>query len=220
MHPLRDLLEPQGESLIVAGAAPTIKVHMHTAHPDDVQTIAAKHGTLTRIKVENMAEQHHVLVVDARPNRSPSPRWCRGRGSSASRASWAPTSRSPCRTTRIRACEDLLVGVNATLSDTVYSLPNDPNVALAAREVAALTTKTVIVVPTRDIVRGLAVQLAFGGAETAPTEAEILAVAGRVRAAALFFAGKDSSVDGVAVKKHAPAATIDGALLTRSRSRR
>ncbi len=64
-HPLRDLLERRGDSLIVAGAAPTLKVHIHTADPDGVKALAAKHGRLTREKVEDMERQHSLLVVDA-----------------------------------------------------------------------------------------------------------------------------------------------------------
>jgi hypothetical protein len=110
--------------------------------------------------------------------------------------------------------EDLLIGVNASLGETVYLLPNDPNVALAAREVGALTGKRVIVVPTRDPVAGLAVLLQLGGAAE-PVSPETLAGAlVQVHSASVFFAGKDASVGGVAVAKNAPAATIGGSLMT------
>ena len=59
-HDLRHLLEPRGESLLVIGAPPTIKVHIHTDNPDRVQDIAGRHGRLTRVKVDNMERQHQV----------------------------------------------------------------------------------------------------------------------------------------------------------------
>ncbi|GAC1589419.1 MAG: DAK2 domain-containing protein [Candidatus Velthaea sp.] len=213
-HPLRDLLAPRGESLIVVGATPTIKVHIHTGDPDEVKAIAGKHGTLTRVKVENMEEQHNVLI-DAPPHKAfsvaavvPGPGYeAIARELGADVTIPTPGGANP-------SVRDLLVGVNATLTDTVYLLANDANVALAAREVPALTRKSVIIVPTRDIVQGLAVLLDLGGLEQAP-ELEALEERMRtVQSGSVFFAGKATSVGGVAVKKGAPSASHGRGLLT------
>ena len=104
--------------------------------------------------------------------------------------------------------------MNATLTSRVYLLANDPNVALAAREVDALSAKDVTVVPTRDIVHGLAVLLALAQRDALPEAAGIDAAIAGVSSAAVFFAGKDASAGGVAVRAGAPAALIDGRLLT------
>jgi len=109
--------------------------------------------------------------------------------------------------------EDLLIGVNASLAQTVYLLPNDANVALAAREVAALTAKTVIVVPTRDPVAGLAVLLRLGALEQPVSGAALAPILAETGSASVFFAGKDASVEGVAVRKGAPAASSGKRLL-------
>ncbi|GAC1418998.1 MAG: DAK2 domain-containing protein [Candidatus Velthaea sp.] len=215
-HPLRDLLAPKGESLIVVGAAPTIKVHIHTGDPDGVKAVAGKHGTLTRLKVENMEEQHNVLI-DAPPHKAfsvaavvPGPGYeAIARELGADVTIPTPGGANP-------SVRDLLVGVNATLTDVVFLLPNDANVALAAREVAALTKKTVIVVPTRDIVQGLAVLLELGALEEAPPLGMLEARASAVRSGSVFFAGKQTSVGGVAVKKGAPAAASADGILTAS----
>ena len=65
-HPLRDVLEPHGDSLLVIGAAPTIKVHVHTGRAG-AGARRSPPGTarVTRRKVEDMARQHTLLVVDA-----------------------------------------------------------------------------------------------------------------------------------------------------------
>ncbi|HEY0613681.1 MAG TPA: hypothetical protein VGC96_03530, partial [Candidatus Elarobacter sp.] len=109
---------------------------------------------------------------------------------------------------------DLLVGVNASLAQTVYLLPNDPNVALAAREVAALSAKQVVVVPSADPVAGLAALLRLGGAEEPLADGVLARALDEVRSASVFLAGKDASVDGVAVRKSAPAASIGKRLLS------
>jgi uncharacterized protein len=212
---LRALLEPFGDALIVAGAQPTLKVHVHTGRPEAVQAAAAPHGALTRLKVEDMARQHRLLVVeDAAPSGFgvvavvPGPGFARiARELGADETVLMPAGANP-------SVAELLVGVNATLTQHVLLLANDPNVALAAREARALTQKDLTVVPTRDIVRGLATLLVLGDRDADPESAALVAAAAAVGAAAVFFAGKDASVGGVAVRPGAAAATIDGRLLT------
>jgi DAK2 domain fusion protein YloV len=213
-RPLRDALEKHGDSLLVIGAAPTIKVHLHCAEPEAVRALAGRHGSVTRWKREDMAEQHNLLVVDD-PERPvgiaavvPGPGFERiARELGAEVTIPVPPGANP-------SVRDLLVGVNASLAPTVYLLPNDPNVALAAAQVPALTAKTVIVLPTSDPVAGLALLLRLGGAE-APVDLDLLLPAlDGVRSASVFFAGKDAGVGGVRVAQGAPAAAIGKRLLT------
>jgi DAK2 domain fusion protein YloV len=211
---LRDLLASFGDSLIVAGARPTIKIHLHTGRPDDVQAATAGHGTLTRLKVEDMARQHRLLVVEPAAQAFavavvvPGPGFDRiARELGADVTIPVPHGANP-------SVEDLLLGVNATLVSQVVLLANDPNVALAAREVGALTEKRVTVVASRDIVHGLAVLLALAGRAAAPEPDAIAAALASVTSAGVFFAGKSTNVGGIAVREGAPAATVDGRLLT------
>jgi len=213
---LRDELARHGDSLLVVGAAPTIKVHVHAADSEAVRAVAGRHGTVTRWKREDMAEQHNLLVVDA-PSKAVGfaavvpgagfDRIARELGADITIA--APPNGNP-------SVRDLLVGVNASMADTVYLLPNDPNVALAAREVAALTAKRVVVAPTADPVAGLALLLRAAGANPPLGDGEIADALASVRSASVFFAGKDARVDGVAVAKGAPTAAIGKRLLTGS----
>jgi DAK2 domain fusion protein YloV len=213
-HALRDLLAPHGDSLIVAGSSPLLKVHVHARNPADVQTLASKHGTLTRLKIEDMAQQHRLLVVEVAPQAFGIAAVVPGAGFERIARELGADVTIPVPRGANPSVEDLLVGVNATLTSRVYLLANDPNVALAAREVGALTEKDVTVVPTRDIVRGLAVVLALAGRDAVPAAGTIEAAIAAVGAAAVFFAGKDTSVGGVPVRSGAPAATIDGGLIT------
>lgn len=213
-HPLRDLLERYGDSLLVAGSAPTLKVHLHTAEPETVRALAAKHGVVTRWKREDMAEQHHLLVVEAPALSVGIAAVVHGAGFDRIARELGADVTIPAPHGANPSVEDLLIGVNASLAPTVYLLPNDPNVALAAREVAALTEKRVIVVPSRDPVAGNAALLALAGERDVEVDAARLAsVLGNVRSAAVFFAGKDASRDGVVVRTGAPAASVDGRLL-------
>jgi DAK2 domain fusion protein YloV len=212
--PLRDELERHGDSLLVIGGVPTLKVHIHTADPDGVRAVAARHGSVTRWKREDMAEQHNLLVIDA-------PAKAVGIAAVAAGAGFDRIARELGADVTIRvpaganpSVRDLLVGVNACLANTVYLLPNDVNVALAAREAGALSAKRVIVVPTADPVAGLAVLLRLGGVDEPLGPDQLQPTLDAVRSASVFFAGKDSSAGGVAMKKGAPAAAIGKRLLT------
>jgi hypothetical protein len=213
-HALRDLLAPHGDSLIVAGSAPTLKVHVHTARPADVQTLAARHGTLSRLKIEDMARQHHVLVVDVPPRAFDVVAVVPGAGFERIARELGADVTVPAAHGANPSVEDLLLGVNAALAPHVYLLANDPNVVPAAREVAALTEKTLTVVPTRDVVAGLAVQLALAGRAELPAPAAIDAAIAGIASAAVFFAGKDATAGGAAVRRGAPVARIGDRLLT------
>jgi hypothetical protein len=213
-HPLRDVLQKHGDSLLVIGAMPTIKVHIHTGEPDAVKAIAARHGTVTRWKREDMSEQHHLLVVDAPPKAFGIACVASGAGFDRIARELGADVTIPVQPGANPSVRDLLVGVNASLAQTVYLLPNDPNVALAAREVPRLTGKTVIVVPSPDPVAGLAVLLRLGAAEEAVSLDDLAPAIAEARSASVFFAGKDASVDGVAVRAGAPAAQIAKRLLT------
>jgi len=209
---LRDLLATRGDSLIVAGAEPTLKVHIHTDNPDGVQTIAAKHGELTRVKVDNMEQQHNVLVVDkpAVPYSIvavvPGPgfeRIVKELGVEVA----VVTQKNP-------SVRDLLLAINKSLGEKVYLFVNDSNAKLAAEEVRKLTDRTVDIVPTRDIVAGIAGLFRFRASAdgAAPPVDEIMADAVRPHAVQVFFAGKDATIGSTTVRHGKPAATAGGRL--------
>jgi DAK2 domain fusion protein YloV len=212
--PVRELLQCKGESLIVAGAAPTIKVHLHTNDPDGVFALAAGVGTLTRRKVEDMEQQHNLLVVEAPPKPFSIVAVVPGAGFDRIAKELGAEVTIPIPAGANPSVRDLLVGVNAALADTVVLLPNDSNVFLAANELAALTRKRVVVIPTRDMIAGLAALLDFGGAAKLPDRSEIELRVAQSRSAAVFFAGKGVKIGGTEVTQGAPTAEIGSRLLS------
>jgi len=201
---LRAALEPRGESLLVIGAPPTIKVHIHTDDPARVQEIAGAHGELTRVKVDNMEQQHNVLVVDKPAVAHSIVAVVPGDGfERIARELGAEVVVSGVKNPSVR---DLLLATNKCLSDDVYLFVNDKNVALAAREIGALTPKRVHVLPTADPVAGIAGLFAFRNADgAAPSEERIMEAAAHAKPAQVFYAGKDATVGGVTVAEGKPA---------------
>ena len=215
---LRDALASQGDSLIVAGAPPTIKVHIHTDKPEGVQSIAARHGELTRVKVDNMEQQHNVLVVDrpAKPYSTvalvPGPGF-----ETIAKELGAEVIASSAQNPSVR---DLLLAINKCLSDTVYVLVNDKNAALAVKEAAALRQaqgrangggETIVhVLPTADVIGGIAGLFAMrsAGEDVLPDPGQIMEAASHAQSAMVFFAGKDATVGGTSVATGKPAALL------------
>lgn len=209
---LRDALRSGGDSLIVAGERPTLKVHIHTDKPERVQRIAAKVGTLTRVKVDDMERQHQVLVVE-RPSQAYSivavvP------GAGFQKIAQDLGADVTVLAKSNPSVRDLLLAVNRCLSDHVVLLTNDANVVLAAREAVGLSERQIDIVPTTDIVAGIAALLELRGQERPPVPDDLLLAATRTRSATVFFAGKDARLDGTTVAAGAPAALYRGQLFT------
>jgi DAK2 domain fusion protein YloV len=208
---LREQLAPRGDSLIVAGEAPTIKVHIHTDDPQAVQTLAAKHGSVTRVKVDDMEQQHNVLIGEA--SVPPFSIVAVVPGPGFERIVRELGVEVPLVTAKNPSVRDLLLGINKCLAPEIYLFTNDKNAVMAAREAAKLSTRPVQVLPTPDIISGIAGLFAMrSGDGSAPESEAILAAAGHPRSAQVFFAGKDATLGGTTVARGKPAATSSGNL--------
>jgi len=209
---LREDLQQLGDSLIVAGEMPTLKIHVHTGDPQAVAALVSAYGTVTRTKVDNMEQQHNLLVVDAAPPYSivavvP--------GSGFERIVRELGVEVPLLTQKNPSVADLLLAVNSCLAATVYLFTNDKNAVLAAQEAAKLSSRAVRVVPTPDVISGIAGLLALKSANSRmPDARELLSAAAHSRSAQLFFAGKDATLGGTTVASGNPAATSGGILYT------
>ncbi len=207
---LREVLVSSGDSLIVAGETPTLKVHIHTDNPETVRNAAAKHGNVTRVKIDNMEQQHNVLLVDA-----PVPPYSVVAvvpGLGFERIVRELGVEVPLVTQKNPSVRDLLLAINKCLASEIYLFTNDRNVALAAHEAAKLSPRTVHVLPTADVVSGIAGLFAMRSGNGAPDPGAILAAAAQPRSAQVFFAGKDATLGGTTVARGKPAATSGGIL--------
>jgi len=200
---MRAALVERGDSLIVAGGDGTLRVHIHTDEPRNVIAYAGGFGAVANVKIDNMEEQHRVLVVD----REEKPRGivavapgegfakiCKELGADV--VVFGGPTMNP-------SVKDLLVAVNGVPAPVVYLLANDTNIVPAANEVARLTERRLIVVPTRTIVEGIAALFVLlnrpddANVSAADVEVESASIAG----GSIFRAGRDATVGGVTVKR-------------------
>ncbi len=201
-HALRDMLAHHGDSLIVAGGDGALRVHIHTDYPNKVMDLAREYGDVSKAKVDNMEEQHNVLVVD----RESKPRGivcvvpgdgfakiCKELGADVTVIGGATMNPS---------VKDLLVAVNKVLAPVVYIFPNDANVIATAREVQGLTERTVVVVPTRSVPEGIAAL--FGLLNQPPSQTqdpeELITGSTLAGSGSIFRSGRDATFCGVRVK--------------------
>ncbi|HKW44814.1 MAG TPA: DAK2 domain-containing protein [Candidatus Eremiobacteraceae bacterium] len=208
---LRAQLTAFGDSLIVAGGDGMIRVHLHTDFPQKVTDSVREFGDVSKLKIDNMEDQHNVLVVD----RESKPRGIvavvPGEGFVKIAKELGADVTVLGGATMNPSVKDLLVAVNKVLAPVVYLLPNDGNVILAAKEVDSLTDRRVLVVPTRTVGDGIAALFAL---LNQPPETEIqpdaLATESTVTASGtIFAAGRDVEIGGVTARKNQLIGSLD-----------
>jgi len=229
---LRDFLDVRGDSVVVVDDAEIIKVHVHTNDPGVVLTEALSYGALLSIKIENMREQHSQVsrqleaalpVMTEAPVEPKEPEElkeygvvavCAGAGIEAifhdlgvSRIITGGQTMNP-------STEDILKKITETPSNTVFVLPNNKNIIMAAEQCVPLTDKRVIVIPTRSIPQGVSAMLAIDGVDDIEEMIMLMNEAAKnVLTALITTAARNSLYDGTKIKKGAHLALIDDTLI-------
>lgn len=211
---LRAYLESIGDSAVVVDDDDIIKCHVHTDRPGDALQEALKFGMLTKMKIENMRLQHEeqkqrsqataakkVPVDPDTPNGFVAV--AAGEGIQKLFADLGVGQVVSGGQTMNPSTQDILQAVEATPSQTVFVLPNNKNIIMAAEQAAKLCkTRTVKVIPTTTIPQGLAAMLAFDeSAEAVDNAISMQKAAQRVSTGQITFAARDSDYDGHKIKE-------------------
>ena len=213
---LRAYLRSVGERVVLTDEGPLVKAHVHTNNPGLVLEAALKLGVLTRIKVENLGEQHTVLLPElgkeAPEKKKPEPARptkdfgfvsvAAGAGFAALFGDLGVDAVIEGGQTMNPSTEDILSAVDQTPAKTVFVLPNNKNIIMAAQQCASLTRKKVIVLPSKTVPQGISALLAFdeSASEEQNTKAMTEALGG-VTTMSLTYAARDSVFDGQEIKK-------------------
>ena len=233
---IRGHLESIGESVLVAGDARALKIHVHNEHPDLVIGYGLSLGSLSRISVENLDNQARdvresraaeftgsagATGVADEANVPPAP-VAAGNGAGATRdlpdlAVIAVTAGDGLAAifrdfgvaavvqggqTSNPSTGELLEAVTAADAKQVLLLPNNPNVVLAARQVAAMTQRPVGVVPTRNAAEGFAALLALDpNLDAEANVASMTAAARGIQTVVVTEAVRDATIGGRKVKR-------------------
>ena len=223
---LRSFLENLGDCVVVVSDDEIVKVHVHTNVPGDVLTEALTYGPLQTVKIENMRNQHTALSGEAQPDGPEEPAIapaekpygvvtvCAGAGMSeifqelgADRIVTGGQTMNP-------STEDILTEVNKTPAETVFVLPNNKNIIMAAEQCVSLTEKQVVVIPTKTVPQGVSAMLSFDpSGEQAQIVQALTGAAEGVRTVLVTYAARDSDFDGHDIHAGEYLALLDGALI-------
>jgi hypothetical protein len=234
---LRAYLGNIGDCVVVVDDEEIIKTHVHTNEPGKALTKALAYGSLLTVKVENMREQHHSHMEGmedvpipgeeeepADPNAIPDPVpaekpigtvcVCAGAGLEELFRQLGADGIVSGGQTMNPSTEDILRAVNLVPAETVFVFPNNKNIIMAAEQCDPLTTKTVIVVPTKTIPQGVSAMMRLSPDSSPEALMEDFNDAlGSVHTAQVTYAARDSDFDGHDIHAGEYLTLLDGALV-------
>ena len=203
---LRDFLSSLGDSLVLVDDDEIIKVHVHTNDPGKALHEAMDYGSFVTVKIENMRLQHTEKVMS---EQELAPKIaepvkpigvvtvCVGDGVADVFRNLGVDGVISGGQTMNPSTQDILEVVNQVPAETVYVLPNNKNIIMAAQQVDALTPKNVVVIPSKTIPQGVTAMLSFNPEGTDEENIAAMTEAlGTVDTMQITYAARNSDFDG------------------------
>ena len=245
LEPLRHFLDGIGDSLVIGEDDEAFKVHVHTNIPGDALSEAQKYGTLELAKIENMRMQHDDLAagraarstddlekieqeLEAQEAQEAGPveitkdfgvvAVCAGAGLADVFRDLGVDVIVEGGQTMNPSTQDILHAVDRTPAATVFVLPNNKNIILAAQQAAELSDRQVVVIGSKTVPQGITAMLNFD--PSLPTEENAAAMTDcldSVTTMQITYAARDSDFDGHQIAEGDYLALCNGALLGTSR---
>lgn len=217
---LRAFLETMGDSTVVVDDEQIIKVHTHTDNPGKALQEGLKYGALNTIKIENMREQHEQAKIDAgitekvivsdEGTYTPSVPTneigfvavVAGAGIEAIFKDLGADNIVTGGQTMNPSTDDILRAIELTPAKTVYVLPNNKNIIMAAEQTIHLATRKVIVIHTSSIPMGITAMLHYDPDQNVDENAiNMSKAADNVGTGQITYAARNSEYDGHKILK-------------------
>ena len=162
----RDRIEKKGDCMVVIDDDDVVKVHIHTNNPGFVIEEALKIGELINIKIDNMKYQHDENTSENVAPKEPAKEFgfaavAAGDGLESIFLDMGVDQVIKGGQTMNPSTDDILSAVEAVNAKTVFILPNNKNIIMAAKQVVDLTDINVVVLETRSVPAGISARLAF-----------------------------------------------------------
>ncbi|MHC5546354.1 DAK2 domain-containing protein [Bacillus subtilis] len=208
----RQDLSQFGDSLLVIADESLAKVHIHAEEPGNVLNYAQHYGELIKIKIENMREQHtSIISQESKPADNDTPpakqpygivTVAMGEGISNLFKSIGASVVIEGGQTMNPSTEDIVDAVKSVNADTVFILPNNSNIIMAANQAASVVDEQVFVIPAKTVPQGMSALLAFNpDQEAEANEANMLSAIQQVKSGQVTFSVRDTHIDGKDIKK-------------------
>ena len=233
LEPLRVYLNSIGDSLVIGEDDEAFKVHVHTDIPGSALNEAQKYGTLELAKIENMRTQAEDLAAGRKAQSTddldeieaqlegvstkeegghvvaaPEKKYgflavCAGDGLAAVFRDLGADGVVSGGQTMNPSTESILAGVDAIPAETVFVLPNNGNIIMAAQQCDALTEKNVIVIPSKTVPQGITAMMNvdFEAPDAQDITDAMTESLSTVTTAQITYAARDSDFDGFDIKE-------------------
>ena len=229
---LRSFLNGMGDSLVLVDDDEIIKVHVHTNHPGRVLEEALTYGALLTVKIENMREQHTEILEEAKETQEEEPgivpaekkygvvAVCAGGGLASVFRDLGVDGIISGGQTMNPSTEDILREIARTPAETVFVLPNNKNIIMAAQQcVGLIEGREVVVIPTRTVPQGISTLLVMDPEGQVQDNVDAMTEAmSHVHTSEVTYAARNSDFDGFAIQEGDYMALSDGQLFGTAKS--
>ena len=203
---LREFLSSIGDSLVLVDDEEIIKVHVHTNDPGRALHEAVEYGSFVTVKVENMRLQHTEKVMSekelapkiAEPEKPIGVvSVCAGEGLADVFTNLGVDAIISGGQTMNPSTQDILEAVNRVPAETVFVLPNNKNIIMAAQQVDALTPKNVVVISSKTVPQGVTAMLSYNPEGSVEENTQSMTEAlSTVDTMQITYAARNSDFDG------------------------
>lgn len=200
---LRDKLNKIGDCVIVVGDLSLVKVHVHTNNPDKALGYALQLGELDKPKIENMVEQNKALKKKEKAPLKPTAlvSICTGDGIAKIFKELRVDKILEGGQTMNPSVSNIVDLVDSVGAKTVYILPNNGNIVLAAEQAKELTKAKLVVIATKNIPQGIAAAMNFNHDANEEENTEMMRRAiQNVRSGQVTHSVRDTEMDGFELK--------------------
>ena len=209
-------IAPLGDSMIVVGYEDVIKTHIHTNDPGLVLSKAVKLGELSKIKIDNMREEHRELLLTEEEIEENT--HSEDVAMEAKKYAFVTVAMGDGITNIFKdlgvdyvieggqtmnpSTQDMLECIDKLNADHIFILPNNKNIIMAATQAAEITEKDVRVIPTKSIQQGITCVTMFNQeAEVDENEEELKEIMESVKTGSVTYAVRDTEIDGLEIKE-------------------
>lgn len=224
----QDEIEPFGDSMIVVGYDDVIKVHIHTNDPGLVLSKAVAVGELSKIKIDNMREEHRELLTSKEEQQKIAEEQAKaevavekkkyafisvamGEGITHVLKDLGVDYVIEGGQTMNPSTQDMMECISKLNADHIFILPNNKNVIMAATQAAEISDKDVRVIPTKSIPQGITCITMFNSEhEVDENEAALMEALELVKTGSVTYAVRDTEMDGIEIKEGNMLGLIEG----------
>lgn len=222
----QDEMEPLGDSMIVVGYDDVIKVHIHTNDPGLVLSKAVTVGELSKIKIDNMREEHRELLtskeeqeaakqveaeVAAEKKKYAFISVAMGEGITHVLKDLGVDYVIEGGQTMNPSTQDMMECISKLNADHIFILPNNKNIIMAATQASEISEKDVRVIPTKSIPQGITCITMFNAEhEVDENEAALMEALELVKTGSVTYAVRDTEMDGIEIKEGNMLGLVEG----------